>query len=66
MLRHVLYLVYLCPCLGLALFMSYLYDLFFIFSLILIVINHTTPLKQMHLFFVRFTEYLLLFLDDNE
>ena len=46
--------------------MSYLYDLFFIFSLISIVINHTTPLKQMHLFFVRFTEYLLLFLDDNE
>ena len=46
--------------------MSYLYDLFFTFSLILIVINHTAPLKQMHLFFVRFTEYLLLFLDDNE
>ena len=46
--------------------MSYLYDLFFTFSLILIVINYTTPLTQMYLFFVRFTEYLLLFLDDNE
>ena len=51
-----LYLVYLCPCLGLSLLMSYLYALFFIFSLISIVINHITSLKQTHLFFVHFLE----------
>ena len=33
-------LVYLCPCLCLGLFMSYLLDLFFISSLIFIAINH--------------------------
>ena len=38
-------------------------DLLFIFSLIFIVINHTTSSKQAHLLFVRFLEYLLLFLD---
>ena len=63
--RHILYLVYLCPFLGLGLFMSYLYDLFFIFNLIFIVINHKTSFKQMYLFFVHVLEYLLLFLDDN-
>ena len=47
-----MYLVYLCLCIDLALFMSYLCDLFSIFSLIFIVINHITSLKQMHLFFV--------------
>ena len=41
-LRHISYLVYSCPCLGLALFRLYLYDLIFIFSLIFIVINHIT------------------------
>ena len=45
--------------------MSYLCDLYFIFSLIFIVINNVTLLKQTHLFFVHFLEYLLLFLDDN-
>ena len=64
-LRHILYLVYFCLCLGLGLFMSYLCDLLFIFSLIFIVINHLTSLKQTHLLFVYFSEYLLLFLDDN-
>ena len=39
--------------------------LFFIFSLIFIVINHKTSLKQAHLVFVPFIECLLLFLDDN-
>ena len=42
--KPVLYLVYLCPCLGrrlgLGLFMSCLCDLFFIFRLIFIVICH--------------------------
>ena len=39
-------------------------DLFFILSLIFIVINHKTSSKQTHLFVVHFLEYLL-FLDDN-
>ena len=64
-LRHILYLVYFCPCLGLGLFMSFLFYLFFTFSLIFIVINHIMSLKQTHLFFVHFLEYLLLFLDDK-
>ena len=66
-LRHILYLVYLCPCLGLGLFMSYLYDLFFslISSLIFIFINHMTSFKQTYLFFVHFLEYIPLFLNDN-
>ena len=38
-LRHFLYLLYLCPCLDLGLFMSYLCDLFFIFIFIFIMIN---------------------------
>ena len=65
MLRYILYLVYLCPYLGLGLFMSYICDLFFIFSLVFVVINHITSLKQTPLSFVHFSEYLLLFLDDN-
>ena len=61
-LRHILYLVHLCPCLGLGLIMSYLCDLFFIFSLIFIAI---TLLKQVQLFFVNCLEQLLLFLGDH-
>ena len=57
-------LVCLCLCLDLGLFMSYLCDLFFIFSLIFIVINHITSFKQTY-FFVHFLEHLLLFLDGN-
>ena len=64
-LKHILYLPYLSPCLGLGLFMSYLCDLFFIVSLIFIVINSTISLKQAHMFFVHFLKYLLLFLDNN-
>ena len=45
--------------------MSYLCDLFFIFSLIFIVIYHIILFKQMYLFFGHFLEYLLLFLYDN-
>ena len=52
--RHILYLVYLCPCLSLDLFMSYQCHLFFIFSHILIVIIHITPIKHMHLFYCTF------------
>ena len=62
-LRHILYIVYLCSCLyivylcsclGLGLFMSYLCDLFLIFSLILIVINRIISFKQTYLFFWTF------------
>ena len=64
-LRHTLYLLDLCPCLGLCIFISYLCDLFFIFSLIFIVINHIPSLKQSH-FFLHFLEDLLIFLDNNK
>ena len=64
-LRQALYLIYLCPCLGLSLFMLYLWDLFFIFSIIFIVIDHITTLRQTHLFFLHFLEYILLFLDNE-
>ena len=64
-LRPILHLVYLRPCLGLGVFMSYLCILFLFFSLIPIVINHITSLHQMYLFFFTFLEYLLLFLNDN-
>ena len=45
--------------------MLYLCHVYFIFSLIFIVINHVTSLKKMHLFFADLLKYLLLFLDDN-
>ena len=52
--RHILYLVYLCPCQRLGLFMSYLLDLFFIFSLIFFAINLIFSFKQTYLFFAHF------------
>ena len=64
-LRYCLYLVYLYPCLGLILFMSYLCDPFFIFSLIFIIIIHIISLKQTRWFFAHFLEHLILVLDDN-
>ena len=63
--RHISHIAYFGPCLGLGLFMSYIGDLFFIFSLIFITINSITPLKQAHLFYAHFLDYLLLFLYDN-
>ena len=62
MLRYFLYLLYLCSCLELDLFMSYRCDLFFIFIFIFIIINrmNTEPC-----FFAYFLEYVLLFLDDK-
>ena len=51
-MRHILYLVYMRPFLGL--FMSYLWDLFFIFSLNFIVINYITSFKQKYLFLCTF------------
>ena len=58
-LKHILNLGYLGPCLALGLFMSYFCDLFFIFSLIFITINNITSWKEINLFF------LPTFLDDN-
>ena len=37
-------------------------DPFFIFSLVFIIINHIISLKQTHLFFSHFLEYLMLVL----
>ena len=44
-------------------FMLYMCDLFFIFSLIFIVINNL--IKTDALVFIYFLEYLLLFLEDS-
>ena len=60
---YILYLVYLSPCIGLGPLMLYMGDLFFIFSLIFIVINNL--IKTDALVFVYFLEYLLLFLKDS-
>ena len=60
-----LYLVYLCSCLGLVLFMSNLFDPFYIFSLIFIIFHHIISLKQTHVFFTHFSERLIIVLDDN-
>ena len=64
-LRYILYLVYLCPCLDLCVPIWYLCDLFFFFSFTFIAINYFTSLKQGHLLFVHFLEYILFFLDDH-
>ena len=67
MLGHFLYLLYLCPCLDLCrfldLFMSYLYDLLFIF--IFIIINRISYEYRHTCSFAYFLEYVLLFLDNN-
>ena len=65
LMRYILCLVYLCTCLGLGLFMSYLCDLFFILSLNFISISYITSLKQKQLFFYLFLEYPLLILDGD-
>ena len=53
-LRHFLYLLCLCPCLDLRLFMSSLRDLFFIYIFTFIMINLTISWIQTHLFFCLF------------
>ena len=50
--KHFLYLVYVRPCLDVDLFMTYLCDLFFFFTLI--IINQIISLKQTHFFFCKF------------
>ena len=54
-MRHILYLVHLCPCP--CQFMSYLYDLRFIFNLISII--------PVFVFCTFFLECLPLFLNEN-
>ena len=62
-MRRILYLAYFCTSRPRS--MSYLCDLFFIFRLTFIFINHITLLKQTYLLFVHLLEYFLLFWDDN-
>ena len=62
MLIRFLYLLYLCLCLELGLFMSNLCDLFFIFIFIFIMINR---MNTGTCSFAYFLEYVLSFLDDN-
>ena len=64
-LSHILYLLYLCPCLDLGLFMSHLCDLCFIFVLISIVINHITSFKQTCSVFCTLFTMSPIFLDSN-
>ena len=51
-LRHLVYLLYLCSCLDLSLFMSYLCDLFFIFIFIFIMINRIISWIHVLLFII--------------
>ena len=58
----ILYLVYLCPCLGLGLFMSYIFGLFFIFSLIFFLFNHIiTDIITDTLVFAHFFEISIIY-----
>ena len=52
--RHFLHLVYVRPCLDVDLFITYLCNLFFFFSLI--IINQIISLKQTHLPFCNFAQ----------
>ena len=66
-LRHILHLAYLCHIWYLRPRSIYVVSFYFVFDFQphFIAMNHITSLKQTHLFFVHFLEYLLLFLDDN-
>ena len=63
-LGKILYLIYLCLCLCLGPFMLYLCDIFFIFNLIFIVIDHITSFKQTHFLslyiFQNFSYYFMI------
>ena len=60
-LRHILFLAYLYPYLELVLHMSYLCDLFFIFSLIFVTINHKISFALTYLFFINFFQNILFY-----
>ena len=63
--KQFLYTLYLCPCLGLGLFMSYpLCGLFFIFIFILLRLTYNL-INRGACSFAYFLEYVLLFLDGN-
>ena len=66
LLRQFLYLLYLCPCLDLGSFMSYLCDLFFIFIFIIIMIIIYSYKYKRTCSFAYFLKYFLIFFDDNE
>ena len=53
-LRHFLYLLYLCPCLFLGLFLSYLCDLFFIVIFFFMMITCIISRIQTYIFFCLF------------
>ena len=53
-LRHFLYLLYLCPCLFLGLFYSYLCDLFFIIIFIFMMISRIISWIQTYMLFPLF------------
>ena len=65
-LRHFLYLLYLCPCLDLGLFLSYICDLFFIFIFIFIMINCISQEYRDTYSFDYFLRCVLSFLDDMD
>ena len=63
--KQFLYTLYLCPCLGSGLFMSYpLCGLFFIFIFILLRLTYNL-INRDACSLAYFLEYILLFLDDN-
>ena len=64
-MRHSLYVLYLCPCLDLCLFISNLCDLFLIFIFIFIIVNRIISWIQTHTFLCLFLEFFLLLLDEN-
>ena len=64
-LKHFLYLLFLCPCQDLGLFMAYLCYCFFIFIFIFIVVNRIISRVQTRLFFAYFLEYIQLFFNDS-
>ena len=64
-MKRFIYLLYLCLCLHLGLFMPYLRESIFIFVFIFIMINCIISWIQTCLFFAYFLEYVLLLLDDN-
>ena len=59
------FIIYLCPCLDLGLFMSYLCDLFLIFIFIFIMINRIILWTQAHLFLCLFFRICPIVLDVN-
>ena len=64
-LRHFLYLLHLCTCLDLGLFMSCQCDLILFFIFILIKINRLILWTQRHLFFCLFFRMCPIVLDDH-